>query len=438
MSERADGAAIDVHEHVRNELVRFVRSLRHSGAAVPANAGTTAARALAETGLESRTRVRTALRASLLTDNRDFEVFDQLFETFWNRLVTGLESDRQLPPLDDGRAELLASLDASMADDHATDAQADFEDGDRGASRSLAESFASVVPDTVGDDGSENDAAAASYSPSGSAESVGGRYRSDASDLAIPFRELTQALASLRGRQFRPGTDRADVRRALRASVSTGGTVLSVPKRERRRTAVRALLLVDVSRSVLDTVDRGFLLEFLRRASRDWRDTRVFFFDEDIRDVTEAVDAPSANEAIVALEAAETAWGGGTRIGHSFERVRETAPDAIDRRTVVFIVSDGLERGNVDVLERELSWIDRRADRVVWLNPLAAAPSYEPTARGMAAAVPFLDGLFAFADPSDVAELARQLQNQGAGRRIGYEFDSRPNRWTGTRTTRRL
>jgi hypothetical protein len=79
----------------------------------------------------------------------------------------------------------------------------------------------------------------------------------------------------------------------------------------------------------------------------------------------------------------------------------------------------------VSTLERELSWLSRRGKRVFWLNPLAAGEAYEPTARGMAAALPYLDGLFAFAGPGDVAELAGQLRRQGPGGRIGYEFDPR-------------
>jgi uncharacterized protein with von Willebrand factor type A (vWA) domain len=211
----------------------------------------------------------------------------------------------------------------------------------------------------------------------------------------------------------------------LRESVSTGGTVLSVPKRERRRSAVRALFLVDVSRSVLDSIDRGFLIEFLRRAAGAWRDVRTFFFDEDLREVTDAVDAPSATAVRNALQAAETAWGGGTRIGESLSRLRDRAPEAVDRRTVTFLVSDGLEMGDVEGLEREIARLSRRTKRLFWLNPLAAAEAYEPTARGMAAALPHVDALFAFASPADVAEIARQLVHQGPGGRIGYEYDSR-------------
>jgi uncharacterized protein with von Willebrand factor type A (vWA) domain len=426
-----DSAGFD--EHVRTELVRFVRALRHEGASVPANAAPTAARALAEVGLGERDRARTALRASLLTDRDDFGTFDRLFETFWRRLGGGRESGRSRPDEDEPGGGL-APVGGGSADGPGDRRDDEGRESD-GDDRSATESFDLGLAAGEDVEGEDEATTTAVYSPSGSASAVEGGIPTRGGDLAPAFRELTRSLAGLQGRRFGPGGDRADVRRALRSSVSTGGTVLSVPRRHRRRTAVRALLLVDVSRSVLDVVDRGFLVEFLRRARREWRHARVFIFDEDLREVTGVVDAPSPAAALRALEAAETEWGGGTRIGGSLAALHDRAPEAVDRRTAVFLVSDGLEMGDVSTLERELSWLSRRAMRVLWLNPLAASEDYEPTARGMAAALPYVDGLFAFAGPADVAELARQLRRQGPGGRIGYEFDPRTAGTKGTAPT---
>jgi uncharacterized protein with von Willebrand factor type A (vWA) domain len=188
---------------------------------------------------------------------------------------------------------------------------------------------------------------------------------------------------------------------------------------------VRACLLVDVSRSVLDVLDRSFLVTFLRRATAEWRDVRVFFFDEDIREVTESFDARTSKGAIDALDRAETEWGGGTRIGASLARLRTDSPEAVSRESAVFVLSDGLEMGDVDSLEREAARLSRRAGAVFWCNPLAASVEYEPTARGMAAALPYVDGLFAFSGPADLAEMAYQLDRRGQHGRIGYEYDPR-------------
>lgn len=423
-------------DHVRAELVRFARALRRAGATVPANAATTAARALVEVGFADRARARAALRAALVADSDDLATFDRLFVEFWRRLTAGLDGDGPASRSDandapDGGLAPLGDPDAvAEGSTDADEGERGDEDGggpeDRAPDPSTADGFGAVVADAGADGPGDGDGPeTALYSPTGDPAAVTPAPLVGAGDLAPAFRGLTDALAGLRGRRWEPGGDRADVRRALRASVATGGAVLSVPGRKRRRSAVRALLLVDVSRSVLDTVDRGFLIDFLRRARRDWRDARVFFFDEDLREVTDAVDASSARAALEALEAAEAAWGGGTRIGGSLARLRETAPEAVDRRTVVFVVSDGLETGDVSTLEGGVAWLARRGRRLFWLNPLAAAPEYEPAARGMAAALPYLDGLFAFAGPADVAEMARQLRRQGPGGRIGHEFDAR-------------
>jgi hypothetical protein len=433
--DRPSATAVD--EHVREELVLFVRALRRAGASVPANAGTTAARALAEVGLDERARVRTALRASLLTDREDFETFERLFAEFWRRLAATPDGHRSSGADEDGPDGGLAPLGTGVEGGGEDPGGADDDEGNEGGAGdagALVESFAAPAGSSSPDADDDERATTAVYSPSGSASAVDPGLLAGGTALGPAFEALTGSLAGLRGRRFGPGTDHADIRRALRSSVSTGGTVLSVPRRDRRRTGVRALLLVDVSRSVLDAVDRGFLVDFLRRARREWRDARAFFFDEALREVTDAVDAPSAAAAVAALEAAETAWGGGTRIGASLASLHERAPDAVDRRTVVFVVSDGLEMGDVSTLERELSWLARRAKRLFWLNPLAADAAYEPVARGMAAAVPYVDGLFAFTAPGDVSELSRQLRRQGPGGRVGYEFDPRrrPQRPTTT------
>ncbi|PSQ54635.1 VWA containing CoxE-like protein, partial [Halobacteriales archaeon SW_12_67_38] len=78
-------------DHVRDELVRFARALRRAGMDVPANAATTAARALVVVGFDDRERARTALRACLVTDRADRATFDDLFAEFWRRLTAGLD-----------------------------------------------------------------------------------------------------------------------------------------------------------------------------------------------------------------------------------------------------------------------------------------------------------------------------------------------------------
>ena len=182
---------------------------------------------------------------------------------------------------------------------------------------------------------------------------------------------------------------------------------------------LRCCLLVDVSGSVLDTLDRAALLSFAERLVAAAFDARVFLFDTDAVEATEAF-ARAGGDPGAALREAAVEWGGGTRIGHAIDTVRREHPYAVDRRTVVVVVSDGLDVGDADLLSEGVTWLGRQADGVVWLNPLAVADGYEPAARGMATALPYVDALFGFAEAADLATAAGQLDRRGLDGPVGY------------------
>jgi len=424
-----------IRDDVLTDLVAFVRALRRGGVAVPANAAIVAARALVVVGFDDEADARAALRAALVRRPGDIERFDRMFAEFWRRLDARLspgEGESGLIEDDDRRPDgHLAAHFSADATPETTPEERESDgdgsgDGDGQTDAETAWSRTSVAPGE-GDD--EAPVTKATYSPAGSPERVSVTLgpREENGDLLRSVGRLTRALATERGRRWQPATagERADVRRSLRWSVSTGGAIVSVPERRRARSVARVLVLADVSRSVLDTIDRAFLLRWLRAIHTESRDCRLFLFDSDVREVTSAFDSPSVRTTLDALRDAETAWGGGTRIGHAIATVRQQYPEAADRRTAVLVVSDGLEMGDVSELEAGMVWLSRTAATVLWLNPLAVGPDYEPDAEGMAAALTGIDGLFAFTGPEDVAEMARQLERYGTGGRIGYEHDPR-------------
>jgi hypothetical protein len=157
---------------------------------------------------------------------------------------------------------------------------------------------------------------------------------------------------------------------------------------------------------------------------------RTFFFDTDLQEVTDAFAGVTDNPG-EALERARVEWGGGTRIGQSLETLRHEYPYAIDRRTVVVVISDGVDTGDIDLLEERMVALYRGSRAVLWLNPLASSPEYEPACRGMEVALPFVDGLFAFSRAEDVVEIARQLEQRGLHGAVGYEYDPRRRQGTG-------
>lgn len=426
---------VAAREHVLREVVRLERQLRRAGAGVPVNAALSAVEALATVGLTDRGAVRAATHATLVRSPHDGELFADAFPEFWYRLRTGLEATAahddtgdRADELGNGESEGLSMEASGALDDEET---TDLEDALAGdgtvapedrsvTSRRIAETPATEAERDAGED------RPGTYSTVGergvvAEASSGGEAVSDAT-----IRRFERALATLAGRRFAasPDGDTVDARRALRESMSTGGVTMTLPTRERTETAFRTCVFVDVSRSVLDAVDRRFLLSVLDALVADGRSTRVFFFDTDVRDVTEAF-ASSRGDPAAALERAEVAWGGGTRIGSSLAAVRERWPDAVDRRTVTVVVSDGLEVGEVEELEDAAAWLSRRSRAVLWLNPLAASAAWEPTCRGMVAVEPYVDGVFAFGGDDDLDDAARQIATRGARGPVGYEHDFR-------------
>jgi uncharacterized protein with von Willebrand factor type A (vWA) domain len=77
---------------------------------------------------------------------------------------------------------------------------------------------------------------------------------------------------------------------------------------------------------------------------------------------------------------------------------------------VVLLISDGWDRGEPDLLRREAARLQRNCLRLIWLNPLLGAPDYEPLARGMQAALPFVDDFLPVHNLQSLSDLARRLE----------------------------
>ncbi|MFD1571619.1 VWA domain-containing protein [Halorubrum laminariae] len=428
--------------HLLTELVRLVAVLRNDGVDVPATGTLDAARALAAVGLADERRAAAALRASLLSESTDSDAFADAFPTFWHRLRSGLDRIATAhdgpSPEDDADDETGSGGDG--ADDE-TDGSVEsaeeprvLDDAEPPETDADADGTPTVrIPMNrrhaagdrpAGDRRDETDGRR--YSAVGESELVAADVPTASPDEATNVRRFVDALSSLPGRRRRRSSTgpAVDARGALRASLQTGGAPIDLPRDAPMQSELRCCLLVDVSGSVLDTVDRGALLELGTQVTANARAARTFLFDTDLVEATDAFSDSSRSPAD-ALRSAEIEWGGGTQIGHAIDRLRRTAPHAVDRRTVVAVVSDGLDVGDPDLLVDGMTWLADRADGVVWLNPLAVSAAFAPESRGMSDAAPYVDALFGFASAPDLAEAARQIERRGLAGAVGYEHDSR-------------
>ncbi len=196
-----------------------------------------------------------------------------------------------------------------------------------------------------------------------------------------------------------------DPRRSFRDAVGTDGEFLRLARRARKVEEPRLVVLCDTSGS-MDPHTR-FLLAFLLALKKAARRTELFAFNTSLVRLTPWISADKLGSTLERLSAGVPGWSGGTKIGESLaEFVSRYRDEMVGPRTVVVIVSDGLDRGDTAVLARAMRAIRARARRVIWLNPLLGDPRYEPTARGMEAALPFLD---VFAPAHNLESLERLL-----------------------------
>jgi uncharacterized protein len=211
---------------------------------------------------------------------------------------------------------------------------------------------------------------------------------------------LARRLATRRSRRRVPvpGRGEPDLRRSFRRMMVRCGEVASLARRARPIEEPRLLVLCDTSGS-MDPYTR-FLLAFVMALGRATRGSEVFAFNTRLVRLTAWLRAarsarPDRIEITLdRLAAGVPDWSGGTRIGECLAAFADRHLDElVDHRTVVIVLSDGLDRGDVEPLADALRAIRARARRIVWLNPLAGDRRYEPTARAMAAALPHVDRL---------------------------------------------
>jgi len=203
--------------------------------------------------------------------------------------------------------------------------------------------------------------------------------------------------------------DRPDLRRVLRTHVRHGGATVHIPRRRPRVQPRPLVLLLDVSGS-MSSYSRA-LLQFAYAVARGPGRVEVFCFGTRLTRVSGALARRDPDEALRRAGETVVDWQGGTRIGESIrEYLRTWAWRGGYRGGVVVVCSDGLERGDPEVLAAAMARLARLASRVFWVNPLKTGPTYEPATRGMLAALPHIDLLVSGHNLASLTSLGAVLE----------------------------
>jgi uncharacterized protein with von Willebrand factor type A (vWA) domain len=188
-----------------------------------------------------------------------------------------------------------------------------------------------------------------------------------------------------------------------------GGELILLDFKKKKIKKRRIIFFCDVSGSM--DVYMIMLLQFAHALKRLDQRTEIFFFSTDLSRWTHQFDAGDYAATLSRLPEFVSDWGGGTRIGHCLKDFNEIyGRRMLSGKTIAVIFSDGWDRGETHVLERQMAYLKNKSYKVVWLNPLMGTKDYQPICRGMSAALPYVDYFLPMGNPRDLQFLGKTLE----------------------------
>lgn len=360
--------------------VAFARVLRGAGLDVPVGTVITFTEALGAVGVAQRPAVYWAGRATLVHRHEDIAVYDRAFAAFWD-------------------ATHPAGVEAPVITETVT-----------------------VVLDTDEDD--EGAGEGEGSEPEGevvhvrfSRHEVLGRK-----DFALYTRaELDEArrlMADLRlVGALRPSrrrvrakrlSGRPDLRRTVRHALRAGGEPIRRAWFEPGERPRRLVLLLDVSGS-MEPYARA-LIRFVHAAVVGRTKVEAFALGTRLTRITRELSTRDPDNALRQAADRVVDWSGGTRLGDGLRDFCDTwGQRGMARGAIIVVLSDGWDRGDPAVMAEQMQRLARVAYKVVWVNPLKASPGYAPLARGMAAALPYVDDFIEGHSLASLQELAEVI-----------------------------
>jgi uncharacterized protein with von Willebrand factor type A (vWA) domain len=373
----------------------FIAHLREHGFRLGVAETETALRALSCVNPIVPSEARLALKSVCAGSVEDSVQFDMLFDSFW--MADGRVRHKVIPIK--ATAELKDSKSTrtdetqSAAGKGSIQAPEDAKDGEDSYAEGTGKLVASKTQNLMKKD---------------LRELVSAEDIRAAEQVAIRLGKALRDRRSRRRKVARRGT-LIDLRRTIRQSLSTGGDPLHLAKRKRPDRPMKIVALCDVSGSMMNYA-RPFLA-FLAGLMRADSASDAYLFHTRLVRITNALRDDDPLRALNRITLLADGFGGGSKIGANLQQFANGyARNFVDGRSVVIILSDGYDSDAAEVMGKALAKLKRRGCKIIWLNPLKGWQGYEPVAKGMAAALPYLDIFAAAATLADLAGLERTLE----------------------------
>ncbi|MBZ5506276.1 MAG: VWA domain-containing protein [Acidobacteriia bacterium] len=348
-------------------IIEFCRFARERGLSTGVKESLDALRAASAVGIAGRENLKFALRAVLCSSKADWELFDDVFETFWNRSESGdwarkpggkrnKNSKEDRPQQDNAGLALMGQSSSSN-----TEGEGKSVLGASGQERLRKADFSELAP----------------------------------ADLAklerISLRLLQQmSLRLSRRTKNMAAQGKVDLRRTIRRNIGRGGDLIDLSFRNRKLQQLKLVIVLDVSGSM--NPYSIFFVRFAYALQKYFKRVDTFLFSTQLTEITSALRARQLRDAMESLAQQAAGWSGGTKIGDSLRDLNTRhGRKLFSRDTVFMVLSDGWDTGDPATLAEEISAIKRRVRKLIWLNPLLGMADYQPVTLGMSAALPYID-----------------------------------------------
>jgi uncharacterized protein with von Willebrand factor type A (vWA) domain len=381
--------------YLLGHLLRFGQLLRLMGVDVSTRQVLDLVEALEHVPIGRRSDFYHTCRALLVNRREDFLVFDQAFQILWQ--MEAAQEEGGGPEAGD-RARRLRLPSQALGSE-----------GEEGR----GDQMAPATSDGEGEGEESPLAPMMVYSPD---EVL--RHKDFGEMTWEEIQAAKQAIASLewklgerRTRRLRPsGKGRLNLRHVIRNNLRHGGEPIRLAFRQHVYRPRALVILCDVSGS-MERYSR-MLLHFVHALTHGLKATNVevFTFGTRLTRITRHLRYKDVDESLDELGTAVGDWSGGTRIGEALRTFNfQWARRVLGRGAVVLVISDGWDRGDLNLLAQEIHRLQRAAYRLIWLSPLLGSDEYRPVQRGIATVMPCVDDFLPVHNLASLDQLARVL-----------------------------
>jgi uncharacterized protein len=377
--------------HILHNLMLFGEVLRRLGLDFGSGNMLDLVRATEDVSIGRKQDFRYAARCLLVHRKQDLPLFDEAFQVFWRRPATG-QSPLDLRSIGEERRYRTPQIIPPSVSDSGTErGEGDSQEGQPAVDLSRTYSAREVLR--------EKDFA--DFTPA------------EMSQARAMMAELSWDLGRRRTRRLVPGEGASlDLRRTFRRNLKYGGELLELARRQPKDKPRPLVLICDVSGS-MERYTR-MLLHFIHTISGGWGHVEAFLFATRLTRITRFVGYRSVDQAVSEVARVVPDWAGGTRIGDTLKAFNfRWARRVMRNGAVVLIISDGWDRGEPELLAREMARLQRSCHRLIWLNPLLGSPNYQPLTQGIQAALPYIDDFLPVHNLNSLESLARHLNRLG-------------------------